>query len=97
MPTIFASTAGASVLSCPSAPRAQPSGSCLPDLLYISSFPLVTTVVEQSKRNGYGSAGIATAIGLEPNIALRPKVGTMIASELVHAIPSSPCLEAISA
>ncbi len=32
------------------------------------------------RKNGYGSAGIATAIGLEPSIAFLPKVGTMIAS-----------------
>ena len=61
------------------------------------SLPLVTTVVEQSKKNGYGSAGIATAIGLEPSIAFLPKVGTMIASELVHAIPRRPSWQAMFA
>ena len=41
-------------------------------VLYISNFPLVTTVVDASKKNGYGSAGAAIAIGLEPIIAKRP-------------------------
>ena len=41
--------------------------------------------------------GIAIAIGLEPSIASLPKVGTMIASELVNAIPSRPASEAIFA
>ena len=49
------------------------------------------------KENGYGSAGIATAIGLEPSIAFLPKVGTMIASELVHAIPRRPSWQAMFA
>jgi len=95
--TIFESTSGASVLSFPSLSSAQPSGSGFSILLYISNFPRVTTVVEQSNKNGYGSAGIATAIGLEPSIAFLPNVGTIIASEFVHAIPRSPSSLAIFA
>ena len=56
----------------------------------LSQGPLVTTVVEASKKNGYGFAGIAKAIGLEPNIALLANVGTMIASELVNDNPINP-------
>ena len=52
--TIFASTSGASVEGWPFLSSAQPSGSGFPILLYISSLPRVTTVVEQSKKKRIG-------------------------------------------
>ena len=94
---MFFSTSGASVDALPSLLSAQPSGRGFSILLYISSLPRVTTVVEASKKKSYGSAGMATAIGLEPIIASLPNVGTMIASELVNAMPSSPSSHAIFA
>ena len=95
--TILERTSGASVLAWPSLSSAHPFGSGFSILLYISSFPLVTTVVEESKKNGYGSAGIATAIGFDPSMAFLPNVGTIIASEFVQAIPRSPSSHAIFA
>ena len=82
--TMLARTSGAFVDGCSSLSSAQPSGSGFSALLYISSLPRVTTVVDASKKKLYGSAGIAQAIGFEPIIALRPNVGTMIASLFVQ-------------
>ena len=95
LPTMLARTRGASLHGAPFSSSAHPSGSGLPVLLYISSLPRVTTVVEASKKNGYGSAGAATAIGFDPIMALRAKVGTMIASELVQEKPMRPRFAAI--
>ena len=50
-----------------------------------------------AKKGGYGSAGIATAIGFDPSMAFLPNVGTIIASEFVQAIPRSPSSHAIFA
>jgi hypothetical protein len=69
---------------------APASGRGFSILLYISSLPLVTTVVEASKKKSQGSAGMAQAMGLEPSMASRPKVGTMMASELVKEKPMTP-------
>ena len=90
-------TSAASVEGTPSLLTAQPSGVALPILLYISSLPRVTTVVEQSKKKSTGSAGTVQAIGLEPSIALRAYVGTMIASEFVQEKPIKPWSDAILA
>ena len=87
---MLSKTSGASVEGLPSLSNAHPCGNSFSALRYISNFPLVTTVVEASKKNGYGFAGIAKAIGLEPNIALLENVGTMIASELVNDNPINP-------
>ena len=90
-------TSFASVEAWPFLSSAQPSGSGFSALLSISSLPRVTTVVDASKKKLYGSAGIAQAIGFEPIIALRPNVGTMIASLFVQLKPIKPSLHAIFA
>ena len=95
--TIFASTSGAFVDGWPFLSSAQPSGSGFSALLYISSLPRVTTVVEASKKKLYGSAGIAQAMGFEPIMALRPNVGTMIASLFVQLRPIMPSRQAMLA
>ena len=50
----------------------------------------MTTLVDASKKNGYGSAGMEIAIGFVPSMAFLPNVGTTMASEFVKAIPMSP-------
>ncbi|CCZ32643.1 unknown [Coprobacillus sp. CAG:183] len=94
---MLSKTSGASIEGLPSLSSAHPFGNSFSAFRYISNLPRVTTVVEASKKNGYGLAGIAKAIGLDPSIALRAKVGTIIASELVNDIPINPSSQAIFA
>ena len=66
----------------------QPLGTALFFLCDISSFPLAAVVVAKSATNGGCSpAGMATAIGLVPNILSLEKVGDTKAEAFVIAIP----------